>query len=113
MAVLGFAGLAVRETGLSFNPQLPGSWHSLAFNVQWQGRHLSVSIDSTTRTLAATMTIGDPMIITLNDDQHLLSTKAPLAVRFLNESGTATPSELGMTRTTAPRWRDGLEHIPL
>jgi trehalose/maltose hydrolase-like predicted phosphorylase len=113
MAVLGFAGLAVHETGLTFNPQLPGSWHSLAFNVQWQGRHLSVSIDSTTRTLAATMTIGDPMTITLNDDQHPLSTEAPLAVRFSNESGTATPSELRMTRTTAPRWRDGPEHIPL
>lgn len=113
MAVLGFAGMAVRETGLTFNPQMPGSWQSLAFNVQWKGRHLSVSIDSTTRTLAATMTIGDPMTITLDDDQHLLSTKAPLAIRLLNVSGTATPIAPGMTRTTAPRWRDGLEHIPL
>ena len=82
MAVLGFAGLAVRETGLTFNPQLPDSWRSLAFNVQWQGRHLSVSIDSATRTLAATLTFGAPMTVTLDDDQHPLSTEAPLAVQF-------------------------------
>ena len=113
MAVLGFAGLAVGGTGLTFNPKMPESWHSLAFNVQWQGRHLSVSIDSATRTLAATLTFGDPMTITLDDDQHLLSTKAPLRVRFSNRSGTAMPSELGITRTTAPRWRNGPEHVPL
>jgi trehalose/maltose hydrolase-like predicted phosphorylase len=82
IAVLGFAGLAVEKTGLSLCPQLPDCWHTLAFSVQWQGRHVSVSIDSATRTLAATLTSGDTMTITLDDDQHLLSTKAALAVRF-------------------------------
>jgi len=105
--------MAVNEAGLIFNPKLPNDWNSLAFSVQWQGRHVSVSVDGVTRTLAATLTSGDPMIITLGGEQHQLSAKAPLAVRFLNGSEPAMPSELGMTRTTAPRWRNGPEHIPL
>jgi trehalose/maltose hydrolase-like predicted phosphorylase len=70
------------EPGLSFNPQLPDGWHSLVFSVQWQGRHVSVSIDGANRTLAATLTSGDPMTITLSKQQHQVSTKAPLIVAF-------------------------------
>ncbi len=113
MAVLGFAGLATDEAGLRFHPQLPDQWRSLAFNVQWRGRHVSISIESTTRTLTATLSSGDPMTITLNDDRHLLSLNMTVAIRFSSRSGTAIPSELGMTRTTVPRWRNGPEHIPL
>ena len=82
IAVLGFAGLAMHEAGLMFNPQLPDSWQSLAFSVQWQRRQVSVSIDGVTRTLAATLTSGNPITIVLNNDRHFLSTEATLAVRF-------------------------------
>jgi trehalose/maltose hydrolase-like predicted phosphorylase len=45
MAVLGFAGLTMDEDGIQLDPQLPQEWQSLAFSVQWRGRHLSISID--------------------------------------------------------------------
>ena len=113
MAVLGFAGLAVEKTGLSFNPQLPDVWHRLAFSVQWQGRHVSVSIDGAERTLQATLTSGAPMMITLGEGQHRLSAEAPLAVQLSNVQRAATPSDLGLTRHTAPQWRTGPKLIPL
>ena len=91
MAVLGFAGLAVHEAGLSFDPHLPTDWHRLAFSVQWQGRHVSLSIDGATGTFAATLTAGDPMTITLEGAAQRLSATAPLTAR-LGGAGVAPPS---------------------
>ena len=66
MAVLGFAGLAVDEEGLILNPKLPSDWHSLAFSVQWQGRHENFGGDADIRRSddyrarrRATSTIGE------------------------------------------------------
>jgi trehalose/maltose hydrolase-like predicted phosphorylase len=95
MAVLGFAGLAMDEASLSFNPQLPDDWHSLAFSVQWQGRHVSISIDGAKKTFEATLKSGDPVTLTLSGKQHQLTTKAPLVVEFLDNSRSATPTLLG------------------
>lgn len=51
-AVFGFVGVALRNDGLTLNPQLPERWRSLAFSVQWGGR--SVRITVTQAGLAAT-----------------------------------------------------------
>jgi trehalose/maltose hydrolase-like predicted phosphorylase len=79
MAVLGFAGLSINDAGLGFNPQVPDAWDSLAFSVQWHGRHVSVSIDRLTFT--ARLTSGDPMIITLGAEQHALSMQTPIKAK--------------------------------
>jgi trehalose/maltose hydrolase-like predicted phosphorylase len=44
IAVLGFAGVALRPDGLAIHPQLPAQWRSLAFCVQWRGRRLRIRI---------------------------------------------------------------------
>jgi trehalose/maltose hydrolase-like predicted phosphorylase len=80
MAVLGFAGLAVDGAGLGFTPRLPDGWHSMAFSVQWHGRHVSVGIDRAGATFTATLLSGEPMTILLGDTQHQLSTTAKLVV---------------------------------
>jgi trehalose/maltose hydrolase-like predicted phosphorylase len=95
VAVLGFAGLATDELGLRFYPQLPDRWHSLAFSVQWRGRHVSVSIESAARTFTAKLTSGDPMTITLDDERHLLSPNAPVC-RTLSRPGAPC---------VVPEWR--------
>ncbi len=86
IAVLGFAGLAVSGAGLSFDPKLPDHWNSLAFSVQWRGRHVSVSIDVSKATFAAIMESGDPIMITLGGEQHRLSAETPLIVSFLRRA---------------------------
>lgn len=78
MAVLGFAGLGLTETGLRFDPQLPDAWHSLSFSVQWRGRYLSVAIDAAAKTLTVTLASGEPMKITLGDAPLALSMQVPV-----------------------------------
>lgn len=91
MAVLGFAGLSVHQAGLSFDPKLPDQWRTLAFSVQWQGRHLSVHIDGAGKILEATLASGDPMTLTLAGGHHRLSSQVPVAVNYLPAQPVAVP----------------------
>jgi alpha,alpha-trehalose phosphorylase len=43
--VFGFAGLRVKESGLSLSPSLPEEWTSLQFQLQYQNRTLRVHIE--------------------------------------------------------------------
>ena len=80
IAVFGFAGLAIRDDGLAFAPQLPAGWDSLAFRLQWRGRRLAVRIERSSMTLTArlegreTMTIhvgGRPYELGDQEDLHV------------------------------------------
>ncbi len=82
MAVLGFAGLTMDATGLGLDPRLPDGWGNLAFSVQWQGRHVSVSVAAGQNTIRATLTAGEPMTVTIGGEQHRLAKEAPLSVPF-------------------------------
>jgi trehalose/maltose hydrolase-like predicted phosphorylase len=82
MTVLGFAGLTMNETGLGFNPQLPEGWSSLSFGVHWRGRHVLVSIDPGRKTIEATLSSGEPTMITLGEEQYKLGREAPLLADF-------------------------------
>jgi alpha,alpha-trehalose phosphorylase len=43
--VFGFAGLRVKEIGLSLAPFLPDDWESLEFHLQYQDRLIKVNIE--------------------------------------------------------------------
>ncbi|MFD1849353.1 glycoside hydrolase family 65 protein [Oceanobacillus bengalensis] len=43
--VYGFAGVRVKESGLSLAPQLPEAWGSLAFHLRYQGRLIQVLME--------------------------------------------------------------------
>ena len=43
--VYGFAGVRVKESGLSLAPSLPDAWGSLEFHLQYHGRLLKVHLD--------------------------------------------------------------------
>jgi len=43
--VYGFAGVRVKESGLSLQPSLPKEWNSLEFNLQYQGSLIAVKMD--------------------------------------------------------------------
>ncbi|WP_422122257.1 glycoside hydrolase family 65 protein [Planococcus sp. X10-3] len=40
--VYGFAGMRLKESGLSFSPVLPAEWNSYEFHVRYQGRMLKI-----------------------------------------------------------------------
>ncbi|MFD2044219.1 glycoside hydrolase family 65 protein [Ornithinibacillus salinisoli] len=48
--VFGFAGLRVKESGISLQPTLPKKWKSLKFHLQYQGRLLQIRMENDTIT---------------------------------------------------------------
>jgi trehalose/maltose hydrolase-like predicted phosphorylase len=98
IAVLGFAGLTMNESGLGFNPQLPEDWRSLAFSVQWRGRRVLVSIDASRKAIQVTLASGEPMIIILGEAQHQLGRAAPIVADFAVKCMVKLPANDGMPR---------------
>ncbi|WP_371068979.1 glycoside hydrolase family 65 protein [Sediminibacillus sp. JSM 1682029] len=46
MAIIyGFAGLRLKETGLSFSPVIPEKWDSVSFHLQFQNRQLAITME--------------------------------------------------------------------
>jgi maltose phosphorylase len=68
--VYGFAGLRSDDTILHFAPKLPTRWKSLRFSLTWQGRVITIEMqtDSTTFTLQQ----GEPMELIVYGKQHTL-----------------------------------------
>jgi trehalose/maltose hydrolase-like predicted phosphorylase len=69
-AVLGFAGLSLQNDGIAFAPQLPASWRSLGFGIEWRGRRLKIRIDAANRVLEATLEAGNAMMLSVGGQQH-------------------------------------------
>ena len=102
MAVLGFAGLTMNESGLGLNPRLPDDWQSLAFSVQWQGRHVSVTIDGIRKAAHVTLASGAPMVITLGEKQHQLGREAPLVIALTARCEAEAPANGEMQARKSP-----------
>jgi trehalose/maltose hydrolase-like predicted phosphorylase len=80
IAVFGFAGVALEEDGLALNPQLPPSWTSLGFKIQWRGRSLKIRIGQTERSIRATLEAGEPMTLHISGQPHELRSGQALLV---------------------------------
>ena len=79
IAVLGFAGVSVREDGLAVDPRMPDGWTRLAFRVCWRGRRVDLAIDAVSSGVEATLLAGDPMALTVGGEHHALA--AGIAIR--------------------------------
>lgn len=82
VAVLGFAGLSLQTSGISFDPKLPETWRRLAFAVQWRGRSLKIKIDQDRRRLDATLEDGEPMTLGVSGAPYELRRDQTLEVSF-------------------------------
>ena len=80
MAVLGFAGLSLREHGLALNPQLPKNWAALSFGVQWRGRALKITVRQADPVLEATLQSGERMTLMFEGTAHELRQATPLMI---------------------------------
>ena len=69
-AVLGFAGVSLRPDGIAIDPHLPAQWRSLAFAVQWRGRHLTIRIKQDQHSIEATLESGEEMILAVRGEAH-------------------------------------------
>ena len=86
IAVLGLAGLSLRDDGLSFEPRLPAAWRSLTFPVQWRGRQIRIVIDRSLRRLEATLETGALMAVWLEGARYELDAAGPLLVNLAAET---------------------------
>lgn len=59
--VYGFAGLRVKESGLSLAPVLPDNWNSLEFHLLYQNRTINIKIER--RTVTYSLLEGDSLTI--------------------------------------------------
>jgi trehalose/maltose hydrolase-like predicted phosphorylase len=80
MAVLGFGGVSLRADGLGLDPRLPADWRSLAFSLQWRGRHLKVRIGPAATRLDIELLSGEPMGLFVDGARHELTRDHRLVV---------------------------------
>jgi trehalose/maltose hydrolase-like predicted phosphorylase len=81
-AVFGFAGLSMHGDALAFDPQLPESWRSLGFRLQWRSRLLKIRMEQTKQSLEVTLETGEPMTLFVSDERHELCRDHMLQVLF-------------------------------
>jgi trehalose/maltose hydrolase-like predicted phosphorylase len=91
-AVFGFAGLSMRGDGIALDPQLPTSWRSLGFRLQWRGRRLKVRIEQAKQSLEVALEAGESMALFVRSERHELSRDQLLEVFFGRPVGSRARS---------------------
>lgn len=74
--VYGFAGLRLKESGLSLAPAIPGQWDRYSFRLQYRGRKLAVDIDH--QSIRLTLEEGEALMLKLYGDDVTLQHNRPL-----------------------------------
>ncbi|PJN51557.1 Alpha,alpha-trehalose phosphorylase [Paenibacillus sp. GM2FR] len=74
--VYGFAGMRLKESGLSLSPAIPKDWEKYAFRLNFRGRLIGVSIEKDGVTLE--IVEGDSIEIKLYDEAVTLEAGKPL-----------------------------------
>jgi trehalose/maltose hydrolase-like predicted phosphorylase len=78
MAVLGFAGLSLRDGGLAIDPSMPAAWRSFGFVIQWRGRRVRFCIRQPGGAIEATLESGAPTTLFVRGVGHELGGDRPL-----------------------------------
>ncbi|CEG25690.1 glycoside hydrolase family 65 protein [Bacillus sp. B-jedd] len=68
--IFGFAGLRIKEEGLSLNPVLPAKWKGYTFPIRYQGRKLRISVTETDMKIE--LVSGEDIEIKLYGKNHCL-----------------------------------------
>ncbi len=100
-AVLGFAGLSLRDDGVAIDPRLPAGWSSLGFGFQWRGRRLTIRVDQAKQYLKATLEEGQPMTLVVGGTSHQLRSDQALQVSVGRPDGPKAPQLPGKSPRVA------------
>lgn len=82
--VFGFAGLRIKETGLSLEPNIPQQWEFLKFRLRYQNHLIEIQVDQHQSHL--TLLDGELLTLRLNGQQVQLKQNQPFS-KHLNEQG--------------------------
>lgn len=75
--IFGFAGVRIKESGLSLAPKLPSQWESYTCSLQYHGSKVTVMVRESSVKIAVT---GDPVEVKMYDDIHVIEEEEPLEV---------------------------------
>jgi trehalose/maltose hydrolase-like predicted phosphorylase len=94
MAVLGFAGVSLREDGIEVRPRLSREWTALRFPLQWRERRLSIDIDNEAGSIRILLESGEPMAVHVGAVRYRIELGQALVVDGPDEraEAAATPS---------------------
>lgn len=76
--VFGFAGLRMKEDGISLRPSLPDKWEGYRFSIQYQSRKLRIVV--TAKQTNITLVHGESLSIKVSDQTYTLEKGTPLIV---------------------------------
>lgn len=82
--VYGFAGLRLKESGLSLAPAIPSKWNGYAFRLQYQGIQLAIEINQDYLTL--TLVEGDEFTMKLYGEEITLQHNRILRSALMNKA---------------------------
>ncbi|PLR96542.1 glycoside hydrolase family 65 protein [Bacillus sp. T33-2] len=82
--VYGFAGLRLKESGISLAPAIPDSWSGYAFKLQYQGRKLEIGINREETSVC--LLSGEPMAIKLYGQKIMLEKGHPYRAKLLPQN---------------------------
>lgn len=78
MAVLGFAGVSLRDDGIEVSPRIPQDWKALRFPLQWRGRRLSIDVEA--GSIRILLETGEPMAVYLTAARYRLEQGRALVI---------------------------------
>ncbi|WP_128894834.1 glycoside hydrolase family 65 protein [Longirhabdus pacifica] len=76
--VYGFAGLRLKESGISLAPLLPRKWQGFEFYFQYKDRKIQIEVTKTEMVL--TLMEGDALPILVYDEQYVLQCHNPTTI---------------------------------
>ena len=95
--VTGFAGMRIKEDGLSFNPACPDSWTAYQFKIKYQKRWLEIRVD---HAISIKLISGDPMVLTIGKKQYTLSEEKPIKTLIKTYKGVVFDLDGVLTETS-------------
>ena len=78
--VYGFAGMRVKESGISFAPFVPEQWQGYSFFVQYQNQKLKLELTKTD--LNITLVEGDELEVTVYDEVFVVQKSAANSIKL-------------------------------
>jgi alpha,alpha-trehalose phosphorylase len=76
--VFGFAGLRIKEEGLSFQPDLPANWEGYTFSIQFKGRRLQ--LEQTANQTNIMLLDGEGLSIKVFNQSYQLEMEMPITI---------------------------------
>lgn len=76
--VFGFAGLRIKEEGISLKPALPDNWEGYTFSIQYKGRRLQ--IEKTAEQTIIKLLQGKNLSIKVFDQSYQLEKESPITI---------------------------------